>query len=238
MKRSGIFVRRLAVAVLFLLCVSAYTCTALAFFSSSPDAVIVRFSGRSGSEDAKIEIEEKKMVPVVDASGKKTWQVSPGGDLTSRNDFTGINPGDVIPRDISVKNIGTVNVWVKAEIKLNRISAFKNAGIDDPSQMFVGIDTNKWEPGAVYDNADEDTRTWVYYYKNILKAPQITPEGVKTFDTTGAILTGIKLPDTLTPEQIAGINGFTIDCSAASVQADGFDNAKSAFDAAFPEAGK
>ena len=90
-----------------------------------------------------------------------------------------------------------------------------------------GYDDSKWsfvEPVATSESGDTTTRTYELRYANMVPAA--------TADTVlPAIFTGIKIPGTLTNEQLALLDKLEINVKANAIQAGGFADADAAWTA-------
>lgn len=90
------------------------------------------------------------------------------------------------------------------------------------TSIFNGYDKTSWTyKGNTKDDA-ANTRTYEFWYKETVDAPN----GNVALD---ALFDSITVPDTITNEQLATIKGMTITVNAYAIQADGFADADEAF---------
>ena len=89
------------------------------------------------------------------------------------------------------------------------------------TSIFKGYDGNTW---LYKGNAegDDNTRTYEFWYKKAVAAP----DGDVALD---ALFDSITVPGTITNDQLKTIEGMTITVNAYAIQADGFANAEAAW---------
>ena len=143
------------------------------------------------------------------------------------NDYK-LLPGHTYIKDptVTVKT-GSEPSYVKMTVtfsKANELDAiFAPAGADLTS-IFNGYDAANWIAKGNTKDMTENTRTYEFWYKEAVGAP--------TADVAlDALFDSITVPGTITNEQLATIEGMTITVNAYAIQADGFDDAKAAWDA-------
>ena len=137
-------------------------------------------------------------------------------------------PGHTYNKDpmVTVLN-GSEASYIKMTVTFSKASAldaiFAPAGADLTS-IFNGYDSANWIYKDNTKDATADTRTYEFWYKEIVGAP--------TADVAlDALFDSITVPGTITNEQLATIEGMTITVNAYAIQADGFANAEAAWDA-------
>ena len=90
------------------------------------------------------------------------------------------------------------------------------------TSIFKGYDSDNWiAKGNTKDTAN-NTRTYEFWYKETVAAPDADVALDALFDN-------ITVPGTITKEQLAAIKGMTITVNAYAIQADGFDTAEAAW---------
>ena len=92
----------------------------------------------------------------------------------------------------------------------------------DLTSIFNGYDSANWIYKGNTKDATADTRTYEFWYKETVGAPN----GDVALD---ALFDSITVPGTITNEQLATIEGMTITVNAYAIQADGFANAEAAW---------
>ncbi len=106
---------------------------------------------------------------------------------------------------------------------------------------FVEANAAKWD-GIIPDNmvdteemlangkyfaydAEADTLTYYFYYKETVEAPTADVKDVKL----ATLFDSIKVPEWVTGDQLKALQGFEINVVAEAIQADGFENADAAW---------
>lgn len=92
----------------------------------------------------------------------------------------------------------------------------------DMTSIFNGYDNTSWIYKGNTKDATANTRTYEFWYKETVDAPN----GNVALD---ALFDSITVPGTITNEQLATIKGMTITVNAYAIQADGFDDAEAAW---------
>ncbi len=92
------------------------------------------------------------------------------------------------------------------------------------TDVVLGYDSNQWVlKSNTYDDT-ENTRTYEFWYKDIVAAPSTDVKLEALFDQ-------IKVPGCITSKQLATISDLSINITAHAIQADGFKDATAAWDA-------
>lgn len=135
-------------------------------------------------------------------------------------------PGHTYTKDpmVTVLN-GSEASYIKMTVTFSKASAldaiFAPTGADLIS-IFNGYDSANWICKDNTKDANADTRTYEFWYKETVGAP--------TADVAlDALFDSITVPGTITNEQLATIEGMTITVNAYAIQADGFANADAAW---------
>ena len=92
----------------------------------------------------------------------------------------------------------------------------------DMTKIFNGYDNTSWIYKGNTKDETKNTRTYEFWYKEAVGAP----DGNVALD---ALFDSITVPGTITNEQLATIEGMTITVNAYAIQADGFANAEAAW---------
>lgn len=135
-------------------------------------------------------------------------------------------PGHTYTKDpmVTVLN-GSEASYIKMTVTFSKASALDaifaptGAGL---ISIFNGYDSANWIYKDNTKDANADTRTYEFWYKETVGAP--------TADVAlDALFDSITVPGTITNEQLATIEGMTITVNAYAIQADGFANADAAW---------
>ena len=202
-------------ALLLTLCavllVAASVLGTMAFLTSN-DEVVNTFS--VGSVAIKLD----------EAKANTDGALVEGAERVKANSYK-LLPGHTYNKDpmVTVLN-GSEASYIKMTVTFSKASAldaiFAPTGADLTS-IFNGYDSANW----IYKgNTTADTRTYEFWYKETVGAPN----GDVALD---ALFDSITVPGTITNEQLATIEGMTITVNAYAIQADGFANAEAAWDA-------
>ena len=148
-----------------------------------------------------------------------------GADRVKANSYKLI-PGHTYAKDPMVTVLkGSEKSYIKMTVtfsmakELDAIFAPTGAPL---TSIFKGYDSDNWiAKGNTKDTAN-NTRTYEFWYKEAVAAPN----GDVALD---ALFDQIKVPGTITKEQLAAIKGMTITVNAYAIQADGFDTAEAAW---------
>ena len=148
-----------------------------------------------------------------------------GADRVKANSYK-LLPGHTYNKDpmVTVLN-GSEASYIKMTVTFSKASAldaiFAPTGADLTS-IFNGYDSTNWIYKDNTKDATADTRTYEFWYKEAVGAP--------TADVAlDALFDSITVPDTITKEQLASIEGMTITVNAYAIQADGFADADAAW---------
>ena len=135
-------------------------------------------------------------------------------------------PGHTYNKDPMVTVLaGSEPSYIKMTVtfsKANELDAiFAPAGADMTS-IFQGYDAANWIAKGNTKDATANTRTYEFWYKETVSAPD-------TNVVLDALFDSIKVPDTITGTQLETIKGMTITVNAYAIQADGFADADAAW---------
>ena len=137
-------------------------------------------------------------------------------------------PGHTYNKDPMVTVLsGSEPSYVKMTVTFSKASAldaiFAPTGAELTS-IFNGCDSANWIYKDNTKDATADTRTYEFWYKETVGAP----DGDVALD---ALFDSITVPGEITAEQLDTIKGMTITVNAYAIQADGFTNADAAWKA-------
>lgn len=160
-------------------------------------------------------------------------KVNPDGSLVEKADRVKANeykllPGHTYNKDPMVTVLsGSESSYVKMTVtfsKANELDAIFAPGGADLTSIFNGYDSTTWIAKGNTKDATANTRTYEFWYKEAVGAP--------TDDVAlDALFDSITVPGTITGEQLATIADMTITVNAYAIQADGFADAATAWEA-------
>ena len=161
-------------------------------------------------DEAKVDEYGKAVTPAerVDAN---TYKLIPGHNYTK-------DPTVTVLKDSESSYI-KMTVTFSEAAALDAIFAPNGA---DMTSIFNGYDSTNWIYKGNTEDTNANTRTYEFWYKEAVAAP----EGNVVLD---ALFDSITVPDTITGTQLASIKGMTITVNAYAMQADGFATAEAAW---------
>ena len=195
----------LVLALCAVLLVSATIMGTMAYLTSS-DEVINTFT----VGNVQIKLDEAKANP--DGS------LVPKADRVKANSYK-LLPGHTYNKDPMVTVLkGSESAYIKMTVtftKANELDAIFAPNGADMTSIFVGYDSNNWTSKGNTKDAAKNTRTYEFWYKEAVAAPNSDVALDALFDQ-------IVVPGTITNAQLATIEGMTITVNAYAIQADGF----------------
>ena len=120
---------------------------------------------------------------------------------------------------------GSEDSYIKMTVtfsKANELDAIFAPTGAELTSIFNGYDSNNWTYKGNTEDATADTRTYEFWYKETVDAPDSDVPLDALFDS-------ITVPGEITNEQLATIEGMTITVNAYAIQADSFANAEAAW---------
>lgn len=158
----------------------------------------------------------------VDGNGKATT-----GDRVKANSYK-LLPGHTYDKDPTVTLLaGSETSYVKMTVtfsmakELDAIFAPNGA---DLTSIFKGYNAANWIAKGNTEDANANTRTYEFWYKEAVGAPEADVALDALFDS-------ITVPGSITKDQLDTIAGMTITVNAYAIQADGFADAAAAWTA-------
>ena len=149
----------------------------------------------------------------------------PNAERVKANSYK-LLPGHTYNKDPMVTVLsGSEPSYVKMTItfsKANELDAIFAPGGADLTKIFNGYDPANWTYKDNTTDAAANTRTYEFWYKEAVGAPN----GDVALD---ALFDSITVPGSVTKEQLATIEGMTITVNAYAIQADGFADADAAW---------
>ncbi len=198
--KQKVFVIALAACLLAMVSVGT-----LAWFSASDSLVNDFHVATDENGDADFS------VAVIEDAGNDGTENEDGGYT-----YTAILPGDVLKKDVKVKNTGTYDEYIRVIVEIDQGAAWRQAlGADYRFEdCFVGFDPAKWEEISVNENIPGvDKIVVIAYCKDA-----VAPDGEVT------LFTDVKIPEELTVEQANAIGcEFSITVKAHAIQVQNID---------------
>ena len=150
-----------------------------------------------------------------------------GADRVKANSYK-LLPGHTYNKDPMVTLLaGSEESYVKMTVTFSKAkeldAIFAPSGADLTS-IFNGYDSANWIAKGNTKDADANTRTYEFWYKEAVGAPEADVALDALFDS-------ITVPGSITKEQLDTIKGMTITVNAYAIQADGFADADAAWTA-------
>ena len=135
-------------------------------------------------------------------------------------------PGHTYNKDPMVTVLeGSESSYIKMTVTFSKaaeLDAIFAPNGADMTSIFNGYDSTNWIYKGNTKDATNNTRTYEFWYKETVAAPDADVALDALFDQ-------IKVPGTITGEQLETIEGMTITVNAYAIQADGFANAEAAW---------
>ena len=153
-----------------------------------------------------------------------------GNDLGTRTEQGNANykllPGHTYTKDPTVTVLkGSESCYVKMTVtftKADELDAIFDPNGATLTSIFNGYDSTNWTYKGNAEDTSANTRTYEFWYKEAVAAP----DGNVALD---ALFDSITVPGTITNAQLATIDGMTITVNAYAIQADGFSTADDAW---------
>ena len=150
-----------------------------------------------------------------------------GADRVKANEYK-LLPGHTYNKDPMVTVIkGSEPSYVKMTVTFSNAKELDDIFAPDGANLtsiFNGYDAGNWIAKGNTKDATANTRTYEFWYKETVGAPDADVALDALFDS-------ITVPGEITNEQLATIEGMTITVNAYAIQADGFDDAAAAWEA-------
>ena len=205
--------RTLALLLALVLVFGAAVGGTIAYLTDTTDPVTNTFTVGNVAitlDEAKVDEYGKAVTPAerVDAN---TYKLIPGHNYTK-------DPTVTVLKDSESSYIKMTVTFSKAA-ELDAIFAPTGANM---TSIFNGYDSTNWIYKGNTEDTNANTRTYEFWYKEAVAAP----EGNVVLD---ALFDSITVPDTITGTQLASIKGMTITVNAYAMQADGFATAEAAW---------
>ena len=200
--------------VLALVLVIAMSVAGTYAYLTSADKVVNTFT----VGDVKIKLDEAK----ANADGSLVQ----GAARVKANEYK-LLPGHTYNKDPMVTVLkGSESSYVKMTVtftKAAELDAIFAPNGADMTSIFNGYNSANWELKNVTEDTANNTRTYEFWYKEAVAAPDADVALDALFDS-------ITVPGNITNAQLATIKDMTITVNAYAIQADGFADAADAWD--------
>ena len=201
--------------VLALVLVIAMSVAGTYAYLTSADKVVNTFT----VGDVQIKLDEAK----ANADGSLVQ----GAARVKANEYK-LLPGHTYNKDPMVTVLkGSESSYVKMTVTFSKAAEldaiFAPTGANMTS-IFNGYDRANWIYKGNTENTGDNTRTYEFWYK----APVAAPDADVALD---ALFDSITVPGTIKNDQLKTIEDMTITVNAYAIQADGFANAEAAWEA-------
>lgn len=200
--------------VLALVLVVAMSVAGTYAYLTSADKVVNTFT----VGDVQIKLDEAKANP--DGS------LAAGDERVDANSYK-LLPGHTYNKDPMVTVLsGSESSYVKMTVTFSKAAEldaiFASDGGADMTSIFNGYDSTNWIYMGNTEDTVANTRTYEFWYKETVAAPNADVALDALFDS-------ITVPGTIDNDQLATIKGMTITVNAYAIQADGFNDAADAW---------
>ena len=200
--------------VLALVLVVAMSVAGTYAYLTSDDEVVNTFT----VGDVKIKLDEAK--------ANTDGSLVEGADRVKANSYK-LLPGHNYNKDPMVTVLkGSESSYVKMTVTFSNASQldaiFAPDGGADMTSIFNGYDSANWIYMGNTEDTVANTRTYEFWYKETVAAPNADVALDALFDS-------ITVPGTIDNDQLATIKGMTITVNAYAIQADGFNDAADAW---------
>lgn len=167
----------------------------------------------------------KVQIKLDEAKANADGSLVPNVDRVKANSYK-LLPGHTYNKDPMVTVLkGSESSYIKMTVTFTKAAEldaiFAPTGAEMTS-IFVGYDSNNWISKGNTEDTATNTRTYEFWYKEAVAAPD-------TDVALDALFDQIVVPGSITNTQLATIEGMTITVNAYAIQADGFATADAAW---------
>ncbi len=168
----------------------------------------------------------KVAIKLDEAKANADGSLVEGADRVKANSYK-LLPGHTYNKDPMVTVLkDSEPAYIKMTVTFSKASALDAIFAPDGANLtsiFNGYDGGTWLYQNNTKDTTADTRTYEFWYKEYVGAPDADVALDALFDS-------ITVPSTITNEQLATIAGMTITVNAYAIQADGFASAEAAWE--------
>ena len=202
--------RRTLVCALIVCLVAILACGSLAYFVGEAEVTntfrVATYD--PDNPDEPIDPDELFSIKIYesdkDAEGGKNYE-----GLT----YEKILPGSAVEKDPTIVNTGAYSAYVRMEVTFDKYSAWKDADVTDLTTVLTDV-SDEWtlKTEETAEDTEADTVTYVYYREEALAA-----------EAESTLFEGVKIPDTLTVDQMSALGQFTISIAGDAIQSDNIE---------------
>lgn len=160
-----------------------------------------------------------------EAKANQDGTLVPNADRVKENSYK-LLPGHTYNKDPMVTVLqGSESSYVKMTVTFSKANELDAIFAPDGANMlsiFKGYDSSNWVSHGVTKDTNANTRTYEFWYKETVAAPDADVALDALFDQ-------IVVPGSITNKQLATIKGMKITVNAYAIQADGFTDATDAW---------
>ena len=168
----------------------------------------------------------KVQIKLDEAKANADGSLVPNADRVKENSYK-LLPGLTYNKDPMVTVLeGSERSYIKMTVTFSKaaeLDAIFAPNGADMTSIFNGYDGANWIAKGNTEDTGANTRTYEFWYKEAVAAPDADVPLDALFDS-------ITVPGTITGDQLATIAGMTITVNAYAIQADGFADAADAWD--------
>ena len=163
----------------------------------------------------------KVQIKLDEAKANTDGTLVEGADRVKANTYK-LLPGHTYNKDPMVTVLkGSESCYIKLNVVVTKSAELDAIGVDLLT-TFKGYDSVNWIYKGNTEDTTANTRTYEFWYKGTVAAPDADVALDALFDQ-------IVVPGTITNAQLATIEGMTITITAHAIQADGFADAAAAW---------
>ena len=214
LNKKKVFVTALVISVAAIISMGT-----LAWFTDT-DAVDNHFKVSTDDQTQKPDFSITLFETEVDPATNQKGDANGNGviDKVKTNTYDNIVPGDVLPKDPTVRNDGQYDQWVRVKVTLNDYDKWQAVlGTDFDFRTLFSVST-AWSFDTITTDNAAKTLTLVYYLDSKLTVG----------DTSAALFDTVTIPSEFTVDNMP--TDFSLKIVAEALQADNTgSNAKSAF---------
>lgn len=219
--------KKLFFAAIAVCLIAVIACGSLAYFTASKSIKNSFYTAKS-PEDPDPDPDEIFSI-VVEETGKD-------GKPTQgpTNTYEDVLPGDKVAKDPIVKNTGSYDQFVRVNVTFDKADVWETALKAKVSSTktkadlkdLLDVDTSKWEYATSTLSNGGKSITFTYYLKS-----KLAPTTDKV-DNSVKVFTKVSIPEKFDKEQMAALQGFSINVQADAIQTKNTDGGKTGVEAA------
>ncbi|MBR2043703.1 MAG: SipW-dependent-type signal peptide-containing protein [Clostridia bacterium] len=199
--------RKVLVIALAICLIAIISMGTLAWFNAADEVTnefYIADSDNDGIADFKVDVWE---------TDPETGAKDPDGVVT----YEKIAPGDVLPKNPTVENLGDYDQWIRVYVTFDEWSTIKAAcqrqSISTDLRTWLDVDSSVWYADDAATTEANNSITYVYYYRQKLT----TDDAAQTV----TLFNNVTIPGEFEQQDMQYVSGnFTIKVKAEALQAD------------------